>query len=108
MTTKKKFYELAEKHGVDVSYDRGYIDHFHGGINGRGGPVPFGITLDAPDGKLFVASSCHVDCSIQGDPGTTTTDWRAACVKLKSIIEDGFIDCDDPDCDQCADSRGQE
>ncbi len=59
------------------------------------------ITLDAPTGKLFVSSGCHVDCGIHGNGWRTQPDWACTYANAMAAIDCGFLECDDPDCEFC-------
>lgn len=81
--SKKDFMAVAEAAGVAVDYTPGGRDRW------SGESYPFYIMLDAPEGKLFRSSGCHCDGSIQGDEGTTRTDWRRALSDLREILGHG-------------------
>lgn len=95
MSAKQAFMQAAEAAGIAVEYTPGGTDRRTGSAS------PFHVMLDAPAGKLFCASGCHCDGSIQGDEGSTRTDWREAYRGLQAILALGFDDCTDPDCDVC-------
>lgn len=91
--TKKRFMAAAAKAGIEVEYRHGYIHPRTGEERG------WEITLDAPAGKLFTTSQCHVDCSLQGDGRTPI--WADVLQGLYEIIDAGFEDCEDAECDVC-------
>lgn len=86
--SKAAFYKCAAEQGVEVSYEAGGV--------ARGKMaceiIPFRIVLDAPEGKLFAGSETNCDCSIQGDVGTTKTDWKRALEELRAILKIGFME----------------
>lgn len=96
--SRAKFFALAAAHGIEVEYDAGRKSHPR-----TGELVPWGITLDHR-GKVFRGSGCHSDCSLQGDD-EVTPDWQVELKALQSIVDEGFEDCDDPDCEWCAEAR---
>lgn len=92
--TKADFEYLATQTGAPVEFE------VSEGYRRPSGEVVFwSITLDAPKGKIFRGSFCHVDCSLQGK--TMKVDWDLAFRGLREIFEDGFLDCEDEDCDVC-------
>lgn len=99
--TKADFDYLATQTGAALEYEV-----TEGGRHRRTGElIPWSITLDAPKGKIFRGSFCHVDCSLQGT--TARVDWDLAFRGLREILEDGFLDCEDEECEVChGDSEG--
>lgn len=95
---KANFIALADAAGISVDYSAGRASHPR-----TGEPVPYELTLDAPAGKLFNTSDCHVDCSLMGqcDPVEITPDWNPLADALRGIVAAGFSDCADPNCDTC-------
>ena len=98
--TRAKFEALAEQHGIEVEYRPG-------GTISRGPMMgekyAAEIMLDAPFKKLFRTSSCHCDGSLNHtlEEDGTRTDWKGSYEGLKKIIDYGFDDCEDPDCEIC-------
>lgn len=94
--TKASFEYLAkEAAGLEFEVSTGYR-------RPSGEVVGWSITLDAPKGKIFRGSFCHVDCSLQGP--TPAVDWDLACRGLREILEDGFEDCAEEGCEVCAEA----
>ena len=90
MTPKQKFFATASKHCIHVEHEPRSITH------------PATVDLYSPDGKVFVGSGCHTDCSIQDLTDADSIDWPAALTSLERIIAIGFEDCPDGDaCDYC-------
>lgn len=81
MTTKSKFFKMAEEAGCEVDYCKG------------DGMV--WLTVWAPDDQEFVSSSCACDSSF--NQMTTATggaiDWKKACDALAAILAEGFQEC---------------
>lgn len=87
------FAELARAFGIEYDYTPG----------GRvaGVIVPFHIMLDAPKGKLFKGTLIHCDGGIQGNDNETRANWKRCYLELDKIIAEGFVTCDDADCEIC-------
>ena len=67
--------------------------------------VGHALYLDAPKGKLWVESNCHVSCALHGNghfDALTSEDLALTFADVKSIIEAGTVDCDDEDCETCS------
>lgn len=92
--SKKRFFDIAEKHGISVEYEPK-------SIIGQ----PAYINIDSPRWKTFCTSGCHIDCSIQDLNDAGGIDWKEAVISLNKIISFGFDDCTDPDCDNCSDDE---
>jgi hypothetical protein len=74
---------LAESVGIDVLYSGG------GRLVHTGDLIPYELTLGAPEGKQFNTSGCSCDCSLMGQEGETSPDWRKLCKALEKIIAEG-------------------
>ena len=81
MTTKAKFFQMAEAAGCEVDYHRAE------------GMV--WCVVWAPEDQEFAGSSCACDASF--NQMTTASggaiDWPAACAALKDVLADGFQEC---------------
>ena len=90
MTPKQTFFAQAKAAGVEVDYQAADVSSY--------------ATLDlhAPHGRIFAASGCHTDCSIDALTSTRGIDWANATRQLNAILALGFVDCPDrPHCDHC-------
>jgi hypothetical protein len=90
---KHAFDSVVQAYGLGYSYSGGGVV--------RGQKVPYHFMLDAPSGKLFNGTLIHCDGSIQGQEGTTKTDWAEAYGLLLGIVSEGFTGCDDGQCEYC-------
>ena len=93
--SRARFFALAAAAGIEVEYDAGRRRHPR-----TGELVPWGMLLDSPPGKIFVGSHCHVDGSLQGED-EVTPDWKLQARHLQSLIDEGFADCTDAECETC-------
>lgn len=93
--SKKVFSEIASQHGIEFDYMAGGHKHPR-----TGDIVNYTLMLDAPKGRIFNTSGCHCEGSLNG-LGGAKIDWEQAIKALRYIIEDGFSDCEDEDCDVC-------
>lgn len=87
---EKEFYALAEKHDIEVDYTAGHMGR---GWHGKIQAIPYHFMCDAPSGFVFANTELHCDGGIQGDDGTTKTDWKQALGYLKELINDGIVPC---------------
>ena len=87
--SKARFWAIAEAADIEVLY------HVGGKHPRTGELIPYELTLDAPDGKWFVGSYCSCDCSLMGQEGETSPNWRKLCQGLEAIIADGFVDAEE-------------
>jgi hypothetical protein len=95
--SRAKFMALAKSHGIDVEYTGGRRSHPR-----TGEPVCWEMILDAPEGKTFTSSGCHMDCSIQAaSENEVVPNWGDAIHELQGIIALGFGECDESECDVC-------
>lgn len=94
--SRARFMTLAAEAKIEVDYTAGRKRHPR-----TGEPVAYELTLDAPAGQLFISSGCHSDCSLMGQPGQTSPDWRCLRVELRCILALGFVPCRDVDCEIC-------
>lgn len=93
--SKKLFFDLAAQAGIHVDYEPGCKAS-------RGmQQSTYHCVCDAPHGKLFAGQELHSTGEIQGEEGTTATDWRHAVKLLRELIAAGFDDCTEPDCEFC-------
>lgn len=88
---KRKFYALAEKHGMTVEYEvmRGQM---------------VWLQVWSPVNKIFRSSGCHVDASLGHcvNDEVTAVNWCEAYAELEKIINEGFNECPDgEECDVC-------
>lgn len=89
--SKKRFFEIAKQHGVEVEYEpRSSI-----------GQSAY-INIYSPRWKTFCTSGGHIDCSIQGLNDAGGIDWVKAVKSLEEVISLGFDDCTDTECDRCS------
>lgn len=81
MSTKAKFFQMAETADCDVDYGR------------TDGMV--WCVVWAPDGQEFASSSCACDASFNTmtTPSGGAIDWPVACAALNEILADGFQEC---------------
>ena len=95
--SRARFMALAASAGIEVEYHPGRRSHPR-----TGEPVGYEMLLDHPT-KVFCGSYCHCDGSLMGNNEITeiTPDWVELTRLLRGIIDEGFIDCDDPECDIC-------
>jgi len=62
------------------------------------------IILDAPPGRVWNESGCHISCGIHGHGFVFSgkrINWTATLADVISIIDQGTELCDDEDCDAC-------
>ena len=85
MTPKQKLFDLAEKHGIEVDFE----------------PDIQWLQFWSPRGKLFCSSGCHIDAEAQNLTTEKSMDWPACLELLQQIIDSGFVDCDEPNCETC-------
>lgn len=86
---------IARRHGATFSTD--------GNVR-QSTSIGHGLYLDAPDGKVWRESGCHVSCAIHGHDyhgALTGEDLRKALADVQKIIDLGTEDCTDEDCDVC-------
>jgi hypothetical protein len=93
--SKSLFFKIASQNDVEVEYEP----------KARTGE-PAIINIYSPIGKVFCTSGCHSDCSIQDLTDNGSVDWLKATESLKAILQLGFYDCLDPDCDFCSSVHG--
>jgi hypothetical protein len=61
------------------------------------------ISLWSPCGKVFAGTGGHLECGIHGNGFQRgfKPDWSKTLADIRRVIEEGVIDCDDPDCEMC-------
>ena len=89
------FLALAKEHGIDVMYEPPYQSRF------TGESYSAYILVDSPHGKRFKQTDLHVDGSLAVTLPNNKVDWKQTTQNLQNLIDEGFIDCDDPDCEMC-------
>lgn len=92
--TRLGFMALAKQYGVTVDYRP----------PDRKCTAPATLDLMAPANMVFKSSGLHVDCSISAITAADDIDWERAATGLKGVAADGFIACDERDCDYCGDT----
>lgn len=89
--SKVNFIKLAEQNGIEVQYTPAYTDKWTKEKFG------WNCLCDAPAGHIFAATGLHCDASIQGDK----VEWNRAIKELNALIDQGFDECDNPNCEYC-------
>lgn len=89
MATPDALKAEAEKSGCTLEIDRD--------------DACYDIVLTAPHRKLFNGLGTHYDYSLYGNGHSVVEkiDWTKTRNDMRAIIQSGFEDCEDPDCDIC-------